>query len=83
MGLHKTKRSHTSAVHLRIHTRVDKRARPYAQSPKSGPEWGHVVRRATMNLDDNQITQDIKVHGQPIGYTYNAPLPNGVANFRS
>eukprot|EP00959_Pyramimonas_sp_CCMP1952_P368299 7714874-Pyramimonas_sp.AAC.1 len=35
-----------------------------------------------MNLDDNAIIQDIKIQDQPIGYNYNAPLPNGVTNIR-
>eukprot|EP00959_Pyramimonas_sp_CCMP1952_P280773 5868814-Pyramimonas_sp.AAC.1 len=49
--LHKTKRNHTSAVHLSIHTRVDQGARTYVQSPKNGLELDHAVRRGTMNLD--------------------------------
>eukprot|EP00959_Pyramimonas_sp_CCMP1952_P021429 451973-Pyramimonas_sp.AAC.1 len=65
MELHKTKRNHTSAVHLSIHTRFDKGARTYVQSPKNGPEWGRVVRRVTMNLGDNTIIQDIEIQGQP------------------
>eukprot|EP00959_Pyramimonas_sp_CCMP1952_P410880 8610672-Pyramimonas_sp.AAC.1 len=36
-----------------------------------------------MTLDDNTITQDIKIQGQPIGYNFNAPLPNGVTNTRT
>eukprot|EP00959_Pyramimonas_sp_CCMP1952_P305227 6387534-Pyramimonas_sp.AAC.1 len=36
-----------------------------------------------MNLDDNTIIQDIKIQDQPIGYYYNAPLPNGVTNIRT
>eukprot|EP00959_Pyramimonas_sp_CCMP1952_P227897 4765272-Pyramimonas_sp.AAC.1 len=80
MGLHETQRNHISAVHLSIHTRVDKGARNYVQSPKNGPEWGHVVRRVTMHLNDNTVIQDIKIQGQPIGHNYNAPLPNGVTN---
>eukprot|EP00959_Pyramimonas_sp_CCMP1952_P255422 5335085-Pyramimonas_sp.AAC.1 len=47
---------------------------------KNGPEWDHVVRRVAMNLDDNALIQDIKIQDQPIGYNYNAPLPNGVTN---
>eukprot|EP00959_Pyramimonas_sp_CCMP1952_P175297 3663363-Pyramimonas_sp.AAC.1 len=41
MDLHKTQRNHTSAVHLSIHTRLDKGVRTYVQSPKNGPEWDH------------------------------------------
>eukprot|EP00959_Pyramimonas_sp_CCMP1952_P471070 9497796-Pyramimonas_sp.AAC.1 len=41
----------------------------------NGPEWGHVVRRVTMNLDDNAIIQDIKTQDQPTGYNYTASLP--------
>eukprot|EP00959_Pyramimonas_sp_CCMP1952_P023367 491454-Pyramimonas_sp.AAC.1 len=67
MDLHKTQRNHTSAVHLSIHTRVDKGVRTYVQSPKNGPAWGHVVRRVTMNLDYNVIIQDIKIQDQPTG----------------
>eukprot|EP00959_Pyramimonas_sp_CCMP1952_P225437 4714588-Pyramimonas_sp.AAC.1 len=37
------------------HTRVDRGARTYVQSPRNGPEWDHVVRQATMDLDDNAI----------------------------
>eukprot|EP00959_Pyramimonas_sp_CCMP1952_P007539 157570-Pyramimonas_sp.AAC.1 len=47
IDLHNTKRNHTCAVHRSIHTRVDTGARIYVQSPKSGPEWGHVARRVT------------------------------------
>eukprot|EP00959_Pyramimonas_sp_CCMP1952_P431287 9032840-Pyramimonas_sp.AAC.1 len=36
-----------------------------------------------MNLDDATIIQDIKIQDQPIGYNYNAPLPNGVTNLRA
>eukprot|EP00959_Pyramimonas_sp_CCMP1952_P211362 4423646-Pyramimonas_sp.AAC.1 len=64
--LHKTNRNHTSAVHRSIHTRVDKGARTYVQSPKNGPEWYHVAGRVTMNLGGNQIIQDIKIQNQPI-----------------
>eukprot|EP00959_Pyramimonas_sp_CCMP1952_P315232 6597936-Pyramimonas_sp.AAC.1 len=35
-----------------------------------------------MHLDDNAIIRDIKFQGQPTGYNYNAPLPNGVTNIR-
>eukprot|EP00959_Pyramimonas_sp_CCMP1952_P049526 1034600-Pyramimonas_sp.AAC.1 len=80
MDLHKTRRNSTSSIHLSIHARVDKGARIDVQSPKNGPEWGHVVRRATMSLDDNMIIQDIKIQDPPAGYNNNAPLPNGVAN---
>eukprot|EP00959_Pyramimonas_sp_CCMP1952_P017006 361236-Pyramimonas_sp.AAC.1 len=66
MDSHKHTRNFTSAVHRSIHTRVDVAARTYVQSPKIGPEWGHVVRRVTMNLGDNQIIQDIKIQDQPI-----------------
>eukprot|EP00959_Pyramimonas_sp_CCMP1952_P292607 6119815-Pyramimonas_sp.AAC.1 len=83
MDLHKTQRNHTSAVHLSIHTRVDEGARTYVQSPKNGPEWGHVVRRVTKNLDDNTIIQDIEIQDQPTGHNYNAPLPNGVTSART
>eukprot|EP00959_Pyramimonas_sp_CCMP1952_P460302 9479640-Pyramimonas_sp.AAC.1 len=31
------------------------------------------------DLGDNQI----KIQDQPIGYNYNAPLPNGVTNIRT
>eukprot|EP00959_Pyramimonas_sp_CCMP1952_P341698 7157717-Pyramimonas_sp.AAC.1 len=65
MEFHKTQRNHTSAVHPSIHTRVDKGARTYVQSPKNGPGWDHVVRRVTMNLDDNTIIQYIKIQDQP------------------
>eukprot|EP00959_Pyramimonas_sp_CCMP1952_P066133 1380733-Pyramimonas_sp.AAC.1 len=43
--LYKTQRNHASAAHLKIHTRVDKGARTYVQSPKNGPEWDHIARR--------------------------------------
>eukprot|EP00959_Pyramimonas_sp_CCMP1952_P247615 5176292-Pyramimonas_sp.AAC.1 len=76
-------RKHTSAVHLDIHTRVGKSARTYVQSPKNDPEWDHVARRATVNLDDNTVIQDIKIQGQPSGCNYIAPLPNGVTNVRT
>eukprot|EP00959_Pyramimonas_sp_CCMP1952_P014655 310525-Pyramimonas_sp.AAC.1 len=75
MDLHKTQSSHTSAVHLSIHTQVHKGARTYVQSPKNGPERGHVVRRVAMDLGDDAVIQDIEIQGQPIGYIYNAPLP--------
>eukprot|EP00959_Pyramimonas_sp_CCMP1952_P183640 3839851-Pyramimonas_sp.AAC.1 len=65
-------------MHLSIHARVDKQARTYVQSRRNGPEWGHVARRATMNLGDNTRLQGIKIQDQPIGHTYNAPLPNGL-----
>eukprot|EP00959_Pyramimonas_sp_CCMP1952_P426243 8927470-Pyramimonas_sp.AAC.1 len=80
MDLHKTQRNHTRAVHLSIHTPVDKGARTYVRSPKDGPEWGHVVRPVTMNLGYNTITQDIEIQDQPTGRNYNAPLPNGVTS---
>eukprot|EP00959_Pyramimonas_sp_CCMP1952_P089538 1873150-Pyramimonas_sp.AAC.1 len=80
MDSHKTRGNHSSAAHLNIHTRVDKGARTYVQSPKHGPEWDHVVRRVTMDLDDNAIIQDIKFQGQPTGHNYNAPLPDVVTN---
>eukprot|EP00959_Pyramimonas_sp_CCMP1952_P362924 7599954-Pyramimonas_sp.AAC.1 len=67
MDVHQTQRNHTSAVHLSIHTRVDKGARTYVQSSKNGPEWDHVVRRVTMNLGDNTIIQDIEI---PVSYTH-------------
>eukprot|EP00959_Pyramimonas_sp_CCMP1952_P224447 4693149-Pyramimonas_sp.AAC.1 len=35
-----------------------------------------------MNLDDNTIIQDIEIQDQPTGYTYNAPLPDGVTTIR-
>eukprot|EP00959_Pyramimonas_sp_CCMP1952_P105670 2209541-Pyramimonas_sp.AAC.1 len=62
-----------SAVHFGARARVDKRARTYVQHPKNGPEGGHVARRATTNLDDDTVIQDIKAQGQPIGCNYNAP----------
>eukprot|EP00959_Pyramimonas_sp_CCMP1952_P331518 6942160-Pyramimonas_sp.AAC.1 len=80
MYLHKTQRNHTSAVHLSVHSRVDRGARTYVQFPKNGPEWDHAVRRLTMNPGDNAIIQDIKIQGQPFGHNYNAPLPNGVTS---
>eukprot|EP00959_Pyramimonas_sp_CCMP1952_P388589 8142425-Pyramimonas_sp.AAC.1 len=83
MDSHKTQRDHTSAVHLSIHTRVDKGFRIYVQSPKNGPEWDHVVRRVTMHLDDNQIIQDIKIQDQPIVYNFIALLSNGASNIRT
>eukprot|EP00959_Pyramimonas_sp_CCMP1952_P303933 6360669-Pyramimonas_sp.AAC.1 len=83
MDLHKTHRSHTSAVHLSIHTRVDKGVRTYVQSPKNGPYWGHIVRRVTMNLDHSVTIQDTKVQDQPTGYNHNAPLQDGVTNIRA
>eukprot|EP00959_Pyramimonas_sp_CCMP1952_P229376 4796054-Pyramimonas_sp.AAC.1 len=81
MHLHKTHRNHTSAVHLSIHTRVDKGVRTYVQYVKNGPEWGHVVRRVALNLDDGVIIQDIEIQDQPTGYSYNAPFPDGVTTF--
>eukprot|EP00959_Pyramimonas_sp_CCMP1952_P215229 4503344-Pyramimonas_sp.AAC.1 len=77
---HQTQRTHTSVVHLRAHTRVDKGARTYVQSPKNGPHWDRVARRVTVNPDGATIIQDIKVQDQPIGCNYNAPLPSGVTN---
>eukprot|EP00959_Pyramimonas_sp_CCMP1952_P182241 3810286-Pyramimonas_sp.AAC.1 len=82
MGLDKTQRNHASAVHLSIHTRVDKGVRTYVRSPKNGPECDHVVRRVTMYLGNNPIIQDIEIQVQPIGYNFNAPLPTGVTNIR-
>eukprot|EP00959_Pyramimonas_sp_CCMP1952_P362235 7586443-Pyramimonas_sp.AAC.1 len=38
MDSYKTQRHLTSAVHPSTHTRVDKGARTYVQSPKNGPE---------------------------------------------
>eukprot|EP00959_Pyramimonas_sp_CCMP1952_P042557 889617-Pyramimonas_sp.AAC.1 len=61
-----TQTNHASAVHLSIRARVDNGVRTYVQSPKNGPEWGHVVRRVTMNLGDNQILQDIEIQDQAI-----------------
>eukprot|EP00959_Pyramimonas_sp_CCMP1952_P164073 3430406-Pyramimonas_sp.AAC.1 len=61
MNVNKTQRNHTSAVHLSIHTRVDNGVRTYVRSPKNGPEWGHVVRRVTVNLGDNTIIQDVEI----------------------
>eukprot|EP00959_Pyramimonas_sp_CCMP1952_P394326 8262490-Pyramimonas_sp.AAC.1 len=78
-----SQRNQTSAVHLSIHTRVDKGVRTYVQSPKNGPDWDHVVRRVSTNLDDNEIIQDIKVQDQPTVYKYNATLPDGVTNIRA
>eukprot|EP00959_Pyramimonas_sp_CCMP1952_P121043 2530772-Pyramimonas_sp.AAC.1 len=78
MDLHRTQRNHASSVHLSIHTRVDKGVRTFVQYPKNGPEFDHVVRRVTMNLDNNSIIQD-----QPAGYNYNAPLLDGVTNIRT
>eukprot|EP00959_Pyramimonas_sp_CCMP1952_P295087 6171864-Pyramimonas_sp.AAC.1 len=66
-----------------VHTRVDRGARTYVQSPKDGPQWDHAARWVKMNLDDNTSIQDIQVQDQPIGHNYNAPLPNGVANIRT
>eukprot|EP00959_Pyramimonas_sp_CCMP1952_P379775 7955310-Pyramimonas_sp.AAC.1 len=80
IDLHRTKINHTRGVHLSIHTRVVEGARTYVQSLKSGPEWGHVVRRVTMNLRDTTVIQDLKIQDQPIRCTHNAPLPNGVPN---
>eukprot|EP00959_Pyramimonas_sp_CCMP1952_P261769 5473807-Pyramimonas_sp.AAC.2 len=74
--------SHAGAAHS-VHTRVDKGVRSYVQPPKNGPDLDHVVRCATMSLDDNTIMQDIKVQDQPIGCNYNAPLPSGVTNIRT
>eukprot|EP00959_Pyramimonas_sp_CCMP1952_P352290 7381166-Pyramimonas_sp.AAC.1 len=54
VDLQKSQRKHTRAVHLSIHTRVDNGVRTYVQSPRTGPEWDHVARRATMNLGDNR-----------------------------
>eukprot|EP00959_Pyramimonas_sp_CCMP1952_P433209 9071807-Pyramimonas_sp.AAC.1 len=54
------RRSHTRAVHLSVHNRVDKGVRTYVQSPKTGPQWDYVVRRVTVNLDENAIIQDIQ-----------------------
>eukprot|EP00959_Pyramimonas_sp_CCMP1952_P238856 4991552-Pyramimonas_sp.AAC.1 len=42
-----------------------------------------VVRRVTMNVDDNTIIQYIKSQDQPIGYIYHAPVPNNVSNVRA
>eukprot|EP00959_Pyramimonas_sp_CCMP1952_P196167 4101269-Pyramimonas_sp.AAC.1 len=39
IDLHTTQRNHTIAVHLIIHTRVDKGVRTYVQYPKNGPGW--------------------------------------------
>eukprot|EP00959_Pyramimonas_sp_CCMP1952_P270235 5648721-Pyramimonas_sp.AAC.1 len=78
-----TTRNHTSAVHLSIHTRVEKGVRTNVQSPKNDPEWDHVVRRVAMNLGDNTIAQGIGIQDQPTGYSYNAPVPDGVTNVRS
>eukprot|EP00959_Pyramimonas_sp_CCMP1952_P042319 885125-Pyramimonas_sp.AAC.1 len=65
---HMTKRKHTSAVHLSVHARVDKGARTYVQSPKSGPHWDHATCRVTMNLDDSVMIRDMQVQYQPIAY---------------
>eukprot|EP00959_Pyramimonas_sp_CCMP1952_P264286 5526854-Pyramimonas_sp.AAC.1 len=62
---------------------VDKGARTYVQSPKKDPDWGHVARRVTMNLDDNFAMQGFKIQDQPIGCNYIAPLPNAVTNIRT
>eukprot|EP00959_Pyramimonas_sp_CCMP1952_P024056 504707-Pyramimonas_sp.AAC.1 len=83
IDLHRTPRNHTGAVHLSIHTRVDKGVRTYVQSANIGPEWGHVARRVTLNLGDNEIIQDIEIQGRPTGCNYNAPLPDGVTNIRT
>eukprot|EP00959_Pyramimonas_sp_CCMP1952_P222901 4659995-Pyramimonas_sp.AAC.1 len=82
MDLHKTQRNHASAAHLSIPTRVDKGIRTNVRSPKHGPAWGHVARRVTISLGDNQIIQDIEIQDQPIGYNCNAPLPNSATNIR-
>eukprot|EP00959_Pyramimonas_sp_CCMP1952_P395080 8277749-Pyramimonas_sp.AAC.1 len=49
-----------------VHTRVDKGARTYVQSPKNGPGLDHVVRRVTMSLGDNAIMQDMEIQDQLI-----------------
>eukprot|EP00959_Pyramimonas_sp_CCMP1952_P151998 3180069-Pyramimonas_sp.AAC.1 len=79
-----TKQKETArAAHLSIRTRVDKGARTYVQSPKTGPDWDPFVRRVTMTLDGSAIIQDTKIQDQPIGCNHNAPLPNGVTYVRT
>eukprot|EP00959_Pyramimonas_sp_CCMP1952_P459769 9478778-Pyramimonas_sp.AAC.1 len=64
MDLHETQRDHASAVHLSIHTRVDKGVRAYVQSPKNGPEWDHVVRRVTRDYEPGR-QRDYPGHQDP------------------
>ena len=49
---HKPPRQEKSVVHLSVHTRIDKGVKTYVQSPKNGPQWDHVVRRVTTNLEN-------------------------------
>ena len=77
---HRSPRHEKSVVHLSVHTRTDKGVKTYVQSPKNGPQWDHVVRRVTTNLDNNSVIQDINVKDQPIGYNYTAPLPSGISH---
>eukprot|EP00959_Pyramimonas_sp_CCMP1952_P013395 282488-Pyramimonas_sp.AAC.1 len=67
MYSHKTARNLASVARLSVHAIMDKGARIYVQSPKNGPEWDHVIRPATMNIDDTIVIQDIKTQDRPIG----------------
>eukprot|EP00959_Pyramimonas_sp_CCMP1952_P178121 3723033-Pyramimonas_sp.AAC.1 len=82
MDSHKTKINQPSAVHLRFTHEWIKELDLTFRLRRMALKRGHLVSRVTMNLGGNQILQDIAIQDRPIGYSYNAPLPNGVTNIR-
>ena len=79
-ALSKKIRIRNGDVYLNMHTRIDKNAKAYRTTHKSGPKWDDVVRRVTYDLDRQVVIQDIRVKDQPIGYDWHAELPKGVTN---
>eukprot|EP00959_Pyramimonas_sp_CCMP1952_P156415 3271121-Pyramimonas_sp.AAC.1 len=55
-----------SATFVSIYTRVDTNVTTYQRTPKSGPQWGDVQRRVTIDNDAKEVIQDINVADQPI-----------------
>ena len=77
------RQNHESAMLLSIYTRTDYNNKCFVTTKAGGPAWDQVVRRVTINLDNNKTIEDQAVKDTCVGYDWHAPLPNGVTNIKT
>ena len=63
--------------------RTDINARNFVTSSNHRPKWKDVIRRVTVNLDDNTTVEDIYINSRMGKRFLHRPLPYGVCNIRT
>ena len=68
---------------LRHWVRYDVEARRFRGSNSHGPLWGDVIRRITLNIDDNKIVADEEITPEMTVHKIHRKLPTGVRSIET